>query len=153
MYKNLGVKNNVNNKNGISLILLIVTVVVVLILAAGIIITLSNMNPVNEANKAKYKNDRDNMQALFTDTLSAMLIDGRGEIIITPGEITKEVNCTITGRLGKDDVNAKIVFGKGTDSDTVYYTGLELPVYEAGETVWSVNADGILKLKVKDVEY
>jgi len=104
-------------------------------------------------NSAKYKNDRDNMQALFTDTLSAMLIDGRGEVVITPGTITDEVSCTITGRLGKDDVDVKIVFGKGTDTDTVYYTGAELPVYEAGKTEWSVNEDGILSLKVKDVNY
>lgn len=153
MCEKLRLCKNIKNKRGISLILLIITIIVILILAASVIFALSKMNPIGEANSAKYKNDRDNMQALFTDTLSAMLIDGRGEVVITPGTITDEVSCTITGRIGKADVQTKIVFGKGTDTDTVYYTGAELPEYEAGETVWSVDADGILSLKVKGVNY
>jgi len=51
MYKKLGV----NRKSGISLILLIITIVVILILAAGIILTLSKMNPIGEANSANIK--------------------------------------------------------------------------------------------------
>lgn len=153
MFEKLGVNKSFNKRRGISLILLIITIIIILILAAGVIFTLSKMNPVGEANSAKFKNDRDNMQALFTDTLSAMLIDGRGEIIVTPGDITNEVSCTITGRLGKDDVEAKIIFGKGTDTETTYYTGAELPEYDVGETVWSINEDGILSLKVKGVNY
>ena len=153
MFEKLGVKKCFNNKSGISLILLIITIIIVLILAAGVIFTISKMNPVGEANSAKFKNDRDNMQALFTDTLSAMLIEGRGEIIITPGTITDEVKCTITGRLGKDDVDATIIFGKGNDTETTYYTGAQLPEYELGETEWSINEDGILSLKVKGVNY
>ena len=44
-------------KKGISLIVLIITIVVIIILAASIILNLSNVNLINNANEAVLKQD------------------------------------------------------------------------------------------------
>ncbi|MEG2236004.1 MAG: hypothetical protein RR144_06205, partial [Clostridia bacterium] len=50
-------KENINNKNkaGISLIILVVTIIVIIILVGTVILSLTNNNPINEANEATFK--------------------------------------------------------------------------------------------------
>lgn len=48
------------NSSGISLIVLVIAII---ILATVVIVTLLNNNPIKEANKVRYGNDRDNVQS------------------------------------------------------------------------------------------
>ena len=133
-------------RKGISLIVLVITIIVVIILAAAIILTLNKNNPIEEANRARYESDRDNMQSIFTNTVAKIMAENQGSIIIKPGklnEITGEGNKTIGVvkyeiENGADISKAKgtIVFDNKENTDIEYYTGKKLPIYRAGETKW-----------------
>ncbi|MEG2236002.1 MAG: hypothetical protein RR144_06195 [Clostridia bacterium] len=44
-------------KRGISLIVLVVTIIVIIILAGAVILSLTNNNPIEEANEATFKSN------------------------------------------------------------------------------------------------
>lgn len=55
-----------NEKNGISLITIIITIIVIIILSGAVILILTSINPINQANKAKFIQD----VASFQDELN-----------------------------------------------------------------------------------
>ena len=50
-------KENLNTKQGISLIVLVITIIVIIILAVAVILTLANNNPIENAKQAVKDND------------------------------------------------------------------------------------------------
>ena len=152
-----------NSKKGISLIVLIITIIVIVILATAILVSVINNNPISEANKARYESDRDNMQAVFTNTVGKIMAENQGTVNVTAGQInteikdvneaTGEVAYTVDNATVAANASGKIVFDKGTNDATTYYTGKKLPIYQAGETKWYVDSEGVLSLKVAGVKY
>ena len=159
------IRKKEDNKNftkltqkGISLIVLIITIIVIIILSTVVIVTISNNNPIDEANTARYESDRDNMQSLFTNTVSKIMVKNQGTVSVTAGQIntvtsgvkktTGEVSYTVEGAVNVENASGKIVFDKGENTDTTFYTGKQLPIYAAGKTKWYVDSDGIISLRV-----
>ena len=150
-------KNELRFK-GISLIVLVITIIVIIILATAIILTLVKNNPIEEANKARYESDRDSMQAIFTNTVAKIMAKNQGSIDIKAGQInsvksgvnstTGEVIYKLENPEKSENKEGKIIFENGTNTEVEYYIGRKLPIYSAGETIWSVDKEGILSLKV-----
>lgn len=63
------------NKKGISLIVLVITIIVIIILVGSVILTLSNNNPIKNANEAKFKAKLDAYNSELSLTLSKKYID------------------------------------------------------------------------------
>lgn len=151
------------NKQGISLIVLIITIIVIIILAAAVIISLDNNNPIDEADRARYESDCASMQALLTNTISKIMTKNLGTLSVMAGQInsitegeietTGEIEYTVADSAISSNKNGKIVFDKGENTDTIYYTGKKLPVYALGETRWFVDTEGIISLQVAGIEY
>ena len=78
------------NKKGISLIVLVITIIVIIILATAVIVTIVTNNPIKEANKAKYESDRDNMQAVFTNTVAKVMANNQGNVKVKSGQINNQ---------------------------------------------------------------
>ena len=163
-----GVNNNYKNskKNifyktnpyGISLIVLVITIIVIIILATAIILTLSKNNPIEEANKARYESDRDSIQSIFTNTVVKVMAKNQGTIEVEEG-IINSIKSGVSSTIGEviykienpensENKEGKIIFDNGTNTEVEYYTGRKLPIYKAGETIWSVNSEGVINLKV-----
>ncbi len=156
-------KKNKNYNKGISLIVLVITIIVIIILATAIILTLNKNNPINEANKARYESDRDSMQSIFTNTVAKIMAKNQGSIDIKAGQInsvksgvnstTGEVIYKLENPEKSENKEGKIIFDIGANTEVEYYTGRKLPIYKIGETIWSVDSNGILKLNVKKQDY
>ena len=137
------------NKKGISLIVLVITIIVIIILATAVIVTIVTNNPIKEANKAKYESDRDNMQAVFTTTVAKVMSNNQGNVKVKSGQMnnqttgvdktTGQVSYTVENATDSNNTNGIIVFDKGNNEATKYYTGVKLPIYKAGETKWYVD--------------
>ena len=63
------------NKKGISLIVLVITIIVIVILVVAVILTISNNNPIKNANKARFQNDIKILQEQLNIYSSKNLID------------------------------------------------------------------------------
>ena len=142
-----------NSKKGISLIVLVITIIVIIILAAAVIITLNNNNPISSANQAKYASDKANMQAIFTNVVGKIMTHNQAVVSITPnGDIKESVNYTLVDAADAKNATGIIEFGIGVNvtdgSDSKWFTGKALPRYKAGDTVWSVDDQGNIGLKV-----
>ena len=139
------VLNNVSKKFyktnpscGISLIVLVITIIVIIILAAAVIITLNNNNPISEANRARYESDVANMQAVFTNAVAKVMVKNRATVNVTAGQIntvisgvaktTGTVNYTVKDAANSSFTNGTIEFATGTNTNTKFYTGKELPI-------------------------
>ena len=150
-------------QKGISLIVLVITIIVIIILATVVIVTIVTNNPIKEANKARYESDRENMQAVFTNTVAKVMTNNQGNVKITAGQInnqitgiektTGQVNYIVENASNRNNTNGEIVFDKGENEATKYYTGVKLPIYKAGETKWYVDESGIVSLEVDEVKY
>ena len=106
-----------NSKKGISLIVLIITIIVIVILATAILVSVINNNPISEANKARYESDRDNMQAVFTNTVGKIMSKELGTVNVTAGQINTEtdgVNET-TGEVIKNAKKSTVKIEAGSD--------------------------------------
>ena len=143
--------------------MLVITIIVIIILAAAVILTINNNNPVAEANKARYESDRANMQAIFTNAVAKVMTHNRATVSVTAGQVNEKtsgakeskgtVSYTVTNAMNEDNTNGTIVFGKGYNTDTVFYTGKLLPIYAAGETKWYVDSEGNITLEVAGVKF
>ena len=150
-------------KKGISLIVLVITIIVIIVLATAVIVTIVTNNPIKEANKARYESDRDNMQAVFTNTVAKVMANNQGNVKIKSGQLNNQttgvdkvigqVSYTVENASDRNNTNGEIVFDKGENTDTKYYTGMQLPIYKAGETKWYVDHEGIVTLEVNGVTY
>ena len=148
---------------GISLIVLIITIIVIIILSTAIILTINNNNPIDEANTARYESDIDSMQAIFTNTVAKVMAKSLGTVSVTVAQIntvtsgvnsaTGEVIYTVTGAVNSENATGRIVFDKGENTDTVFYTGKQLPIYKAGDTKWYVDDEGVISLEIAGVKY
>lgn len=116
-------------RSGISLIVLVVTIIVIIILAGAVILSLTQNNPINEANEATFKSNVDNYVSDFNlyitknysqtggsfdqKTINKTTWDGN------TSNITGSVKEVITSMTAKDGLKFKIengVFGYvGTD--------------------------------------
>jgi len=151
------------NPSGISLIVLVITIIVIIILAAAIILTLNNNNPISEANKARYESDVANIQAIFTNVVTKVMAQNQSTIEVKAGSLNSvknggsstegRVNYTLDNPLDSSNENGVIIFNTGTNNATTYYTGKMLPLYNAGETTWYVDNEGVISLKVGLQEY
>ena len=65
-------------KKGISLILLVITIIVIIILAGIILLSLSQNNPIGQANKAKFINDVDIFKTELRMYLYVQILDSNG---------------------------------------------------------------------------
>ena len=150
-------------KYGISLIVLIITIIVIIILSTAVIVTISNNNPIDEANVARYESDRDSMQAVFTNTVAKVMAKNQGTVSVTAGQINKttsgvnsttgQVSYTVTDAVNGANANGTIVFNKGENTDIVFYTGKQLPIYAAGDTKWYIDSEGLISLRVGSGTY
>ena len=151
------------NSKGISLIVLVITIIVIIILATAILVSVISNNPISEANKARYESDRDNMQAVFTNTVGKIMAENQGTVNITAGQIntvtkdakeaTGTVAYTVDNATVAENASGTIVFDKDANTATTYYTGKKLPIYAAGETKWYVDSEGVISLEVAGVKY
>ena len=66
-------------KSGISLIVLVITIIVIVILAVAVILTISNNNPIENANKATFQNDLKTMQEDVNMYALSEYADNKGE--------------------------------------------------------------------------
>ena len=144
-----------NNKNGVSLIVLIITIIVIIILSAAVILTLNNNNPIEEANDARYSSDLDSLQSVFTNVVSKIMVEKRAVVEIRNVQLISDdatVEFSIVDSI--DGVaGGQIIFGKGTNTGSVYYTDKELPNYSSGDTTWVIDTEGKLYLQVGDRIY
>lgn len=144
-----------NNRNGVSLIVLVITIIVIIILAAAVILTLNNNNPISEANDARYSSDLDNLQAVFTNVVSKIMVEKQAVVEIDNVQVISD-DATVEFSLvdSFDGVaGGTIIFGKGTNTGSQYYTEKELPSYSSGNTTWIVDTEGKLYLQVGDRIY
>ena len=152
-----------DNLKGVSLIVLVITIIIIMILSTTVILTIASNNPIEEANKARYEMDVDSMQALFTNTVAKVMVKNRSNVKITSGVINSvssdaketigEVIYTISDSILLENMTGTIVFDKGENTDTVFYTGKKLPVYSAGNTKWYVDSEGTISLEIAGVKY
>ena len=151
------------NNAGISLIVLIITIIVIIILSTAIIVSVVSNNPIDEANTARYESDRDNMQAVFTNTVAKIMAKNKGTVSVTAGQIntvtngvssaTGSVSYTVTNPMNSQNASGTIIFDAGENTDTVFYTGKQLPIYKAAETKWYVSEEGEILLEVGENKY
>ena len=156
-----------NSKKGISLIVLVITIIVIIILAAAVILTLNNNNPIKEANDARYSSDVANMQAVLTNTVAKIMASNQStitieETVFEDDALDTEIPYALDYPLAAKNQNGVIIFGKSATNPTtktegegdaavtidVWYTGRELPDYNAGTEEWTVSEEGTLTLTV-----
>lgn len=154
----------IDNKKGISLVVLMFAIGVIIILASMIIINISTTNPIKEGYTAKYEYDIDNIQAVFTSTVSKVMTAKRSSISIKAVELNQvksgvqetigEVQYTVDYNIiGSKSENGKIIFDKKENKENEFYTGYKLPIYSVAETTWRVDEDGNITLKVGEEIY
>ena len=103
------------------------------------------------------------MQAIFTNAVAKVMTHNRATVSVTAGQINEKtsgvkeskgtVSYTVTNAMNKDNTSGTIVFDKGDNTDTKFYTGKLLPIYAAGETKWYVDGEGNITLEVAGVKY
>ncbi len=151
-----------NSKKGISLIVLVITIIVIIILAAAIILTLNKNNPIEEANDARYASDTANMQAILTNVVAKVMAEKQSVITISQNtQVSNTSNLEFSFDSALDGTSqGRIIFNTKptntadipTDKPT-WYTGKTLPEYSSGTTIWVVDTEGNIHLKVGDKEY
>ena len=151
------------NKSGISMLMLVVIIVITLVLSSAIVLTVSRSNPIKQSKRAKYENDRDNVQTVVTNTIGKIVAESRGTVKVVPGIINDvkidvrkssgEISYTITNPSSKQNANGKIIFAKGDNTATEYYTGYKLPIYGGANTEWYVDEKGRVSVKVGENTY
>lgn len=150
-------------RKGISLIVLVITIIVIIILAAAIILTLNKNNPMEEANRAKYESDRYSMQAIFTNAVAKVMAKNQGSIDIKARALNS-IKSGVSSTIGEttyilnnpeksENRNGKIIFDNKSNTEIEYYTGRKLPIYNAGETTWYVDEEGVITLQVGEKIY
>lgn len=146
-----------NPSGGISLIVLVITIIVVIILVA-VIISLQNNNPMTEANKARYKSDRANMQMIFSNTVGKIMAE-KQEIVEVKAcqlnEVTSGVKNTtgeVIYKINNEEVGKIIFTNEQSEDKNNYITGKKLPIYSS-KTIWNIDDEGILRLQVGDKKY
>ncbi len=140
-------------KRGTSLITLVITIIVIIILAAAVVMSLNNNNVITNSSSARYESDRDYVQSVLELAVQKVVLKHQGVIDLEVGPInTAAMNVnTTTGEIIWESeelagLSGKIVFGEGTDTNTEFYTGEELPVY-GSETTWYVDEHGKVVLQ------
>ncbi|MEG1989732.1 MAG: hypothetical protein RR136_01890, partial [Clostridia bacterium] len=131
-----------------SLIVLVVTIIVIIILAGAVILSLTNNNPIEEANKARYSSDKTNVQTAISFFIGKLLVLNDGaKITITPGTLGDSGTATYT--IGASGTPAKFSFGPGEAKDGK--VGIPLPSYANGITTnWSIDANGNVSLSINN---
>ena len=66
-------------KKGISLIVLVITIIVMAILASAVIISLSNSNIIENANKQTFKSDMSSYKEAFELYVASVMADEKGD--------------------------------------------------------------------------
>ena len=147
-------------KEGISLVTLTITIIVIIILSAAVVITLNNNNSLTSAGDARRENDRDTMQSYLEMAMQKAVMKHKSKLALDTGKVTmdktsnvKDTKGIITWESsGIKNLTGEIIFDKGTDSDTTFYTGYKLPVY-GSETKWYVDENDKLVLQVGNKIY
>ena len=142
-------------KEGISLVTLTITIIIIIILSAAVVITLNNNNSLTSAGDARRENDRDTMQSYLEMAMQKAVMKHKSKLALDTGKVTmdktsnvKDTKGIITWEsIGIKNLTGEIIFDKGTDSDTTFYTGYKLPVY-GSETKWYVDENDKLVLQV-----
>ncbi|MEG1705559.1 MAG: hypothetical protein RR290_03170 [Clostridia bacterium] len=142
------------NKKGISLIVLVVTIIVIIILAGAVILSLTNNNPIEEANKAK----RDHSASEATSALSLYL----GKVMAKVGD---SVQLDISAETPVNDTGLKVILGgagakvgvyekagdykafvKPTDASAAGYTECVVTAAKLGFATWPTAPGYTLKV-------
>ena len=142
-------------KEGISLVTLTITIIIIIILSAAVVITLNNNNSLTSAGDARRENDRETMQSYLEMAMQKAVMKHKSKLALDTGKVTmdktsnvKDTKGIITWESsGIKNLTGEIIFDKGTDSDTTFYTGYKLPVY-GSETKWYVDENDKLVLQV-----
>ena len=142
------------HKHGISLITLVITIIVVIILAAAVVMSLNNNNVLTNASSARYETDRDSMQSYLELAIQKVTLRHQGTLLLDSGEVAMDATSNVKDSKGTitwkstdiGNLSGQIIFDKGTDTDTTFYTGYKLPVY-GSETKWYVDENGKLVLQ------
>ena len=142
------------HNHGISLITLVITIVVVIILAAAVVMSLNNNNVLTNASSARYETDRDSMQSYLELAIQKVTLRHQGTLLLDSGEVAMDATSNVKDSKGTitwkstdiGNLSGQIIFDKGTDTDTTFYTGYKLPVY-GSETKWYVDENGKLILQ------
>ena len=140
--------------HGIILITLVITIVVVIILAAAVVMSLNNNNVLTNASSARYETDRDSMQSYLELAIQKVTLRHQGTLSLDSGEVVMDATSNVKNSKGTitwestdiGNLSGQIIFDKGTDTDTTFYTGYKLPVY-GSETKWYVDENGKLVLQ------
>ena len=142
------------HKYGISLITLVITIIVIIILAASVVMSLNNNNVLTNASSARYETDRDSMQSYLELAIQKVTLRHQGTLLLDSGEVAMDATSNVKDSKGTitwkstdiGNLSGQIIFDKGTDTDTTFYTGYKLPVY-GSETKWYVDENGKLVLQ------
>lgn len=118
-----------NKKYGISLITLVITIIVIIILAGAVILSLSNSNPLNSANKAVFKSNLSE----YNSELELWTIDkyGKGMGIFDP----ESVNAN-NSDIKYEGLNIQDIIKSMSDTDAKKF------VIENGVLKYNVNGEG-----------
>lgn len=84
-----------NSKKGISLIVLVITIIVIIILAAAVLLSIQNNNPVENANKATFRNDASEIKSGIALFLGNYMAKSNG---VSPFLATGEIEIGTTAR-------------------------------------------------------
>ena len=147
-------------KEGISLVTLTITIIVIIILSAAVVITLNNNNSLTSAGDARRENDRDTMQSYLEMAMQKAVMKHKSKLALDTGKVTMDKTSNVKDTKGIiawessgiKNLTGEIIFDKGTDSDTTFYTGYKLPVY-GSETKWYVDENDKLVLQVGNKIY
>ncbi|MDD3304332.1 MAG: hypothetical protein PHP54_05380 [Clostridia bacterium] len=137
MYKS---ELTMREKKGISLITLVITIIVVIVLAAAVLLILNNNNPIFNSKEARYSSDRTTVQYSVITTLQKIMLDTKGNVTATPGEITDN-KFTYTLENG---TTGEVVFDTKANEANKYYAGTKLPNYGK----WLIDSKGNIALEV-----
>ncbi|MEG1705560.1 MAG: hypothetical protein RR290_03175 [Clostridia bacterium] len=138
------------NKKGISLIVLVVTIIVIIILAGAVILSLTNNNPIEEANKARYLQDKEAVQSAITSFILKKTAEGLNITTVTPGTLATVANGVVT-----NGTDAKYTVPGGTATTFEFKTPgvnyiMKLPTYNA---TWKIDANAIVTVEIGGTTY
>ena len=145
-------ENVIKEKNqGISLIALVITIIVIVILASAVFLNLNNNNTISNASDAKIEQDLGTMQIALDNAMQKIAVKYKFSAKPNSGKIASGTDAQkeVVGNISFETANEKsvnVIFDKGTDTDTTFYTGYKLPVY-GSETKWYVDENGKLILQ------
>ena len=145
-------ENVTKEKNqGISLIALVITIIVIVILASAVFLNLNNNNTISNASDAKIEQDLGTMQIALDNAMQKVAVKYKFSAKPNSGKIASGTDGQkeIVGNISFETANEKsgnVIFDKGTDTDTTFYTGYKLPIYGTS-TDWYVDENGKLILQ------